>query len=101
MICMHVFSLILDGCTAALRCSVTRTRDFCALLFAGQFHGALPSVERGPMCTFSHMTHDSGTFWFLLVTEYGNLGRKVRRDWAEVLWEGQGLGNGLLFYRLS
>lgn len=69
-------------------------------LFAGQFHRALPSVERGPMCTFSHMTHDSGTFRFLLVTEYGNLGGKVRTDRAEVLWEGPGLGKGLLFCRL-
>lgn len=57
-------------------------------------------MERGPVCTFSHMTHDSGAFWFLLVTDYGNLGGKVRTDCAEVLGEGPGLGNVLLFYRL-
>lgn len=69
-------------------------------LFAGQFHTALPSVERSPVCTFSHVTHDSGAFWLLPVTEYGNPGGKVRTDSAVVLWESLGLGNGLLFYRL-
>lgn len=69
-------------------------------LFAGQFHAALPSVQRGPKCTFSHVTRDSGAFWLLLVTEHGNLGGKVRTQSAVVLWEGPGLGSGLLFDRL-
>lgn len=70
-------------------------------LFAGQFHAALPSVQRGPKCTFSHVTRDSSTLWLLLVTEQGNLGGKVRTESAVVLWEGPGLGSGLLFDRLS
>lgn len=71
-----------------------------ASLFAGQFHAALPSVQRGPKCTFSHVTRDSDTFWLLLVTEHGKLGGKVRSKSAVVLWEGPGLGSALLFDRL-